>query len=637
MQKPLPNPASRLSWLWAIVPLLLAATLAIPLLEVDAFNGDEPKSLLAAGIMRSGPLSLVDVSENTAPQQAHGWPTLLALWGRFVGWSEVAVRALSLFFGMLTIAWVYHTGRDLLAPRAGLLAALLLSASVFFLAYMIHARAFSLIALCSTLCIWSYWRLVLNPRPTSMAVPACLLLGSVGLLYSHYFAALFLPALGLFHLLFVPKNRRWWRPVLLLGLAALLATAQLPGFLQGLDRTVVDGDLHNRALSATALLSRFVRFLTNGLVAPSPPFSDLLLLALPFVLVIVSLRRLRRGKGLNTVWLLVFTSAALFEMVIAINEVLRVIKPTRIRYLMPLWPLTALLAGASLWRLATKHRILVTGMLALWLISGAWLVVATDYRYELGHFFSGSGNFHHMHRMIQGRLPEADLIVLDKFAIPTKIGAFYFNIMLGLPLEIVSRHWDDPYKEVRPVHAAYPYMWFLYPSEDRMGYADLPQALGRVLCERDLDEWGFTLERYALHSVENCPDKPVRLAFDSDIQLTAPEITISDGLLRLDAHFRSADDYLLAYYSLAVHVIEAQSGERVAQGDTGVGPGAIVPLRSEIDVSALPPGDYELRVALYDWQTGARLSCPRHWRRAKTATCTRCITSASVEASGLHL
>ena len=37
-------------------------------------------------------------------------------------------------------------------------------------------------------------------------------------------------------------------------------------------------------------------------------------------------------------------------------------------------------------------------------------------------------------------------------------------------------------------------------------------------------------------------------------------------------------------------------------------PGAIVPLRSEIDISALPPGDYELRVALYDWRTGARLS-----------------------------
>ena len=98
----------------------------------------------------------------------------------------------------------------------------------------------------------------------------------------------------------------------------------------------------------------------------------------------------------------------------------------------------------------------------------------------------------------------------------------------------------------------------------------------------------------------------MRLAFDSGIQLTAPEIAVSDGLLRLDAHFHSEDSYLLSRYSLAVHVID-QSRERVAQGDTGVGPGAIVPLRSEIDISALPPGDYDLRVALYDWQTGERL------------------------------
>ena len=314
------------TWLWALLPLLLAAALAIPLLDVDAFHGDEPASLLAAGVLRSVPLSLEatwSFITNSDPHQAYGWPALLAIWGHLVGWSELAVRALSLFFGMLTLAWVYRTGRDLFAPRAGLLAALLLSASVFFLAYMIHARAFTLIALCSTLCIWSYWRLVLNPRPTSMGAPAGLLLGSVGLLYSHYFSALFLPALGLFHLLFVPKNRRWWQPVLLLGLAALLATAQLPGFLHGLDRTVVDEEMHNRALSATPLISRFVRHMTNGLVAPSPPLSELLLLTLPLVLVIVILQFLRAGKRAGAVWLLVFASAALLALVIAINEALK--------------------------------------------------------------------------------------------------------------------------------------------------------------------------------------------------------------------------------------------------------------------------------------------------------------------------
>ncbi len=607
MQKPCRNPASRLSWLWALLPLLLATALAVPLLDVDAFNGDEPPSLLAAGVLRSGPLSLEatwSFITNDDPDQAYGWPLLLSVWGHLVGWRELAIRALSLFFGVLALAWVYRTGRDLIAQRAGLFAALLLSASVFFLAYMIHARAFTLVVLCTALSIRSYWRIALHPRPTGRGAQAGLLLGSIGLLYAHFYCALFLPALGLFHLLFVPKNRRWWQPVFLLVLAALLAMLQLPGFLLGLNDAVAKETLHDRALTAPAVVSHFVHFMTNGLLDPPPPLDSLLLVSLLLVLVFVSLLRLRDAIRISSLWLLAWTSMTALVVMIAINELAHVIVGNRLRYLMPLWPLTALLVGAGLWQLASKHLRLVAVLLALWLVLGVWLTVATDFRYELGFFFSG--NYHRMHRILQGRLPEADLIIFDKFAVPTNRDFFYFK-MLGLPLEVVSRHWDDPYKDVRPVHAAYPYMWFLYPSEDRMGYADLPQALGRVLCERDLDEWGFTLERYALHSVENCPDSPVRLEYDKDIRLTAPEISLRDGLLRLDAHFRSADDYLLSRYSLAVHVID-QSGERVAQGDTGVGPGAIVPLRSEIDVSALPPGDYEVRVALYDWQTGERLS-----------------------------
>ena len=590
-----------------MLPLLLATALAVPLLDVDAFNSDEQASLLAAGIVRSGPWSVEipwSFISNSDPHQAYGWPLLLSVWGRVVGWSEVAVRALPQLFGMLALAWVYRAGRDLLSPRAGLFAALLLSASVFFLAYMIHARAFTLVALCTALSIWCYWRIVLLPRPPGKGAPAGLLLGSLGLLYAHYYCALFLPALGLFHLLFVPKHRRWWQPVFLLVLATLLAMLQLPGFLQGLDKAAVDEALHNRALTMPAVISLFIRFITNGLVDPSPPFSAILLLILLFVLMGVTLRRLCKESRISAIWLLLFTSVTLLALVIAINEMLRVIVANRIRYLMPLWPLTALLAGAGLGRLARSFRHLVSVLLALWLVLGAWLTVATDFRYELGFFFSG--NTHHVKRVMQEHLSETDLIIFDRFAVATSRELFSFR-MLGLPWEIVRRYREDPYENVRPVHAAHPYLWLLYLSKDRVGFADLPQALGRVFCERVLDEWGFTLERFALHSVENCPDKPVRLAFDSGIQLTAPEITLLDGLLRLDAHFRSVDDYLLSRYSLAVHVFD-QSGERVAQGDTGVGPGAIVPLRSEIDISELPPGDYELRIALYDWQTGERLN-----------------------------
>ena len=94
-----------------------------------------------------------------------------------------------------------------------------------------------------------------------------------------------------------------------------------------------------------------------------------------------------------------------------------------------------------------------------------------------------------------------------------------------------------------------------------------------------------------------------------------------------------------------MHVID-QSGERVAQGDTGVGPGAIVPLRSEIDVSTLPPGDYEAaRRALRLADRRAPHAPTTSVTGRELATSTRCIVSGSVEAfragpvtrQGLHM
>ena len=586
--------------MWALLPLLLAAALTIPLLDVDGFNGDEPVSLAAAGVFRSGTYSLADIWNymlDHDPRNAPGWPVLLALWGRLAGWSEVAIRALALFAGSLAIAWVFRTGRDLFAPGAGLFAALLLSTSVFFLAYMANARAYSLVALFASLSLWCYWRVALHPRLPDRNAESGLLLGSIGLLYSHYFGAVLLPAIGLFHLFFVPKDRRWWRSVFLIGLAGVIAALQFSLLQDGL-KIVVSADLRDRVLTAPAILSHLLRFMTNGLLDPSPPLAALILISLLLMLILVTLLRLRGGYRFSASWLLVFTSAILLALMILINELARVMVDNRIRYLMPLWPLTALLAGAGLWRLARKRYRIVTALLALWLALGAWLILATDFRYETGYFFRT--DHQDLYSFLSQRIPVSDLFLLDVSVLSRVHGFSSTND------EFIYRYKVDPYEAVRPIHISWPYMSLLYLTKDRVGFADLPTALGRVFCERLLEESGLTLDRYALQSVENCPESLVRLAFDSDIQLTAPEISIQDGLLRLDAHFRSADKQLLANYSLAVHVLDTR-GERVAQGDTGVGPGAIVPLRSEIDVSELPPGEYDVRVALYDWQTGVRL------------------------------
>ena len=615
-------------WVWAILPLLLAAALVIPLLDADSFNGDEPSSLLAAGLLRIGEphsfQAVWDTIKELSPEQALGWPMLLSLWVRIFGWSEPAIRSLSLFAGLLALAWVYRAGRDFFSARAGLFATLLFSASVFLHTYMAHARAFTLIALFAMPCLWCYWRLTSHPRPSRWA-SAGLLLGAAGLLWSHYIGALLLPVLGLYHLLFAPrtashppvtngrapvknrKTRRWWWPVLLLLLAALSATPQLSVFERGLGRTVANEGLRERSLSGMELFTRFLQHLSNGLVNPSPP-DEALLIFLPLALLLLSLRMRRAGDQAGR--LLAFASVMLLTVVVLGNAAFRFVSENRVRYLMPLWPMTALLAGAGLHRLAGKRRRLVAGLLALWLVYGAWLTIATEFRNELG-WFRNHPDSQRTWRAMRELIPASDLVVIDK-----TLYALVTARQLYLPYRTVVSRMDERLADLMPLHTAEPSIWLLYNSslsQAERSFIERDGGLERILCERvlhpALDEREFRLERYDLHTSENCPDSPVRLEFDGGIRLIGPRTEVRDGQLLLDAHFHSSDDeQLLANYSLAVHIIDRRTGERVAQDDTGVGPGSFVQLRSEIDVSALPAGEYVLRVALYNWQSGARLS-----------------------------
>ena len=63
----------------------------------------------------------------------------------------------------------------------------------------------------------------------------------------------------------------------------------------------------------------------------------------------------------------------------------------------------------------------------------------------------------------------------------------------------------------------------------------------------------------------------------------------------------------MAAFSVALHVFDVESGAKVAQGDQGLWLGRYNPLRSEIDISGLMAGEYELRVGVYNWQTLERL------------------------------
>ena len=196
-------------------------------------------------------------------------------------------------------------------------------------------------------------------------------MGSIGIFYTHYYSVLLLVGLGLWHLLFMPKDRRWWRPVLLLGLAGLAFLPELGGFLTGINWTQTKGwhTLASEMLRTAEVLPWFLYVLTNGLLRLPG-------VRLPVAPNIVALACIDAVCG---VWLVALPAARVVSPATvpaihhpggvaldagSINEILLVMRDDSLRYLMALWPMSALLIGWGVWRARGRWR-LIAGSLTV--------------------------------------------------------------------------------------------------------------------------------------------------------------------------------------------------------------------------------------------------------------------------------
>ena len=616
MQKASCNTVSRLSWLWALLPLLLAAALVAPILGRDVFDIDESSTMINAGARHLGPFTpaeAVHTSVSRSPDQAWGHVVVFSQWGRIAGWSELAIRALPWLTGLLTLAWVYHIGRALFSHRIALTTMLLLSTSVIFLTYMHKARPYGPAMLFAAIVLWAYWRVALHPRPPGRDARALLVLGATSLLYTNYFCALLLPALALFHLFFVRKERRWWQPVVLLGLAALLALPQVPDLLSGIEHNQEKDHLHAEALRYPEVIATFLRYLSNGLLEIQRPFSTLFAIALPLPLLVFGWRSRRRRQPSGAAWYLLLTSIMLLLLLLGASEWLRVFEEKRARYLATLWPLVLLLISQACMQ---PSRVNLRRAAGLALVALVALAGASDFLLEgelvrFSRLRSETSISIAATRAITEEGSASGLLAVDRnglFARFNRVYEFYTGSYGDRRVQLDQPAASNELLERAPGQDL---VWLLASSaqEAALGvsaHLDHFRQEGWFHC-RSSREAGVTLELLLPQFPAAMLDQ-ARLQFENDVELFAPVAPeLRDGLLRFRSNLGSADETLLARYSLAIHVIDLRTGERVAQGDTGVGPGAVVPLCREIDISALPPGDYEVRVALYDWQTGERL------------------------------
>ncbi|MCP4538360.1 MAG: hypothetical protein GY832_14585 [Chloroflexi bacterium] len=181
-------------WLRAVPYLLTFFGFALRLYHItyQSFWWDEAYSLHMAqdglAAMLGLPSSVTDVHWDQPPLHY----ALLAFWARLAGTSELSLRYLSSFFGVLLLPVVYRVGYSIFhRDRFAALAALAVTAfSPLYVVYSQEVRVYALLPLFYLLLIYTLHRLEESGGHASLRPWVDLAVVEALLLYSHFFAVL---------------------------------------------------------------------------------------------------------------------------------------------------------------------------------------------------------------------------------------------------------------------------------------------------------------------------------------------------------------------------------------------------------------------------------------------------------------
>jgi len=309
-------------------------------------------------------LSIASTVESLSIYSSDHSPAYYALaniWGHVVDFNFFAIRMLSAWFGMITVAGTYWIGRHFTSHAVGVLSALILGTNIIFYANFHEMREWSMMLMLSVLTLMFYLRLAHQHKPLKFIDFLPLFFVVVLSLYTSYLSIFVLVAIGLHHLLFIPKNKKWWQISVTVIFAGLWFIPWLPTVFNGVAMLQEQQTgTQQLAIPNSELLSIVPIFWGNGVV---------LLFGVDLGLGIASLVTGWRKAGYIAVFFIAITVGFLFT-----NEVLSIIK--RIRYLL-LWTLPfALLVGSGLGLLTRKK---VTSLIPL-LFIGVWMVSGINFR-----------------------------------------------------------------------------------------------------------------------------------------------------------------------------------------------------------------------------------------------------------------
>ena len=598
---------NRAGWMLMLPILLLAFVLGANGLNRDIIWIDELHSVTVMGVFHPpySPSRIVESLRQSGPDHVPLYFFLGALWAQIAGWSQFALRLLSCFFGVLMVAWLYRFAADAVDRRTAIVAALLMSTTAFVVLYFHEIRMYTLFMLLAVMHSWLYWRLAHGFRTTRLTWILFIL--TTGLLfYTHNFAAVLFAGLGVYHLIFLAKSKRWLNIMLGWGVGALLFLPYIPSVVGAL--SYADSIINARSGPYMGLLEVFAQLVVNGLEILWLP----LMLSLGYAL---WQRRPRAILGLLVIAL------AMIVLLLLVSWRFEWIAIKRMRYFLVVWiPVVILFA----WGLTSVPRwlIVATPFLLLWGIAGVQLersVGIYDYaggRYSLQtypplqDYVDNLNNKTREQDYLLGfsenhRVSRAPSNWLNSTA------DYYLQVQLGVDgtfLHTSLKRYQLE-RDVRGILREHPRVLLANdPREMSPNYIKALEIIQEdyMLCAVLVDKPDLLIQRY-VHLVMDCDHQPAPIEYDNNIKVIdrAARYVPESDLVQILTWWGVADEGLLDEYNVSMQII-TPDWRNVRQEDRHLyelPPWNVI----ELSITGLPPGDYRLMMILYHRGTGEKV------------------------------
>ena len=353
-----------------IVVILILFFFGIKGASSDILRADELTTLGHIGALEPHPngVSLLETMNSLATYSAQHPPLYFLtanIWGRFLSYHSFILSLLSVFWGILGLATFYRLAKDVGGASVAFYTALLSATSAFYVFYTHDIRQYSSLLFWATLTWLIYQRLCRQTKALTLGQLALLTFVTLCTIYTHYTAIFLLAAIGLYHLLFVPKTKAWWQISSAIVFAGVLYLPWVPTMLSGLD-SMIDKfpKIQDKILNNNELLNFIVLFMGNGQAVLFAILVGLGLIASVF-------------NSKSRYALTIFTMV--FFVIFVINGNFEFIK--QIRYILVLILPLYLLGGFGLTFLH-RWRLLPLIFLIAWMVSGTNFQLTLDYKQQ---------------------------------------------------------------------------------------------------------------------------------------------------------------------------------------------------------------------------------------------------------------